>query len=257
MAGRLVPAVVRALDILELFLDGRELSVPDITGRLGLPRTTVHELVNTLVARKYLTAVADGVGRYRLGLPLFQLGSVFAEHLDLAREARAVSEEVAGRCDETVHVAVLDGTDVVYIAKADSTYPVRLVSAVGRRVAAHCTAVGKMLLSDLDDAVLADRYPNGTPLARLTPKSITSPTKLRQHLADVREQGFAQESGESNDGVVCVAGPVRDAGGGMVAAMSISVPSPRWTDESAADLRALGLKGAGEVSARLGPRLSR
>ena len=78
-----------------------------------------------------------------------QLGSAFAERLDLAQEAHVVAQKVAADCDETVHVAVLDGTHVVYIAKVDSTHPVRMVSAVGRRLPAHCTGVGKMLLSGL------------------------------------------------------------------------------------------------------------
>ena len=107
--GRIVPAVARALDVLELFLGDHEtLSTPEIVARLGLPRTTGHELVTTLVARSWLAPVPGAPGRFRLGVRSFQLGSAYAGRLDLAREGRAVAEEVAAARDETVHVAILD-----------------------------------------------------------------------------------------------------------------------------------------------------
>ena len=133
--GRLVPAVTRALDILELFLDGDgTLSAPDIVRRLQLPRTTVHELVTTLAARSYIVQVPGQPGRYRLGVRPYQLGSRYAEQLDLAAEGQQVARSVAETCDETVHVAILEGTDVIYIAKVDSTHAVRM----SRRPAAGC-----------------------------------------------------------------------------------------------------------------------
>src|SRR3954463_1880089 len=176
--GRTVPAVNRAIDILELFLAQQTLSAPEVTQRLGLPRTTVHELLTTLTERRYLVPVSDQPTRYRLGIRLFQLGGAFAEQLDLATEAREAAREVADACDETVHVAVLDGTEVVYIAKVDSTHPVRMVSAVGRRVAAHCTGVGKVLLSALTPEALDARYPRGASLPVMTPHSIATPAAL-------------------------------------------------------------------------------
>lgn len=159
--GRLVPAVTRALDILELFLDGDgTLSAPDIVRRLQLPRTTVHELVTTLAARKYIVPVAGQSGRYRLGVRPYQLGARYAEYLDLAAEGQQVARTVAETCDETVHVAILEDTDVIYIAKVDSTHAVRMVSAAGRRLPAHCTSVGKMLLASLPEPEVAARFPD-------------------------------------------------------------------------------------------------
>lgn len=150
--GRLVPAVTRALDVLELFLDGDgTLSAPEVTRRLQLPRTTVHELLTTLAARSYLVTAPDQPGRYRLGVRTYQLGSRYAEQLDLAAEGRQVAQQVAETCGETVHVAILEETDVIFIAKVDSTHAVRMVSAAGRRLPAHCTSVGKMLLAALPD----------------------------------------------------------------------------------------------------------
>jgi IclR family transcriptional regulator, KDG regulon repressor len=252
--GRAVPAVRRALDILELFLDEERLSAPEVAARLGLPRTTVHELLGTLVERSYLAPAGGQPVRYRLGMRPFQLGAAFAQHLDLAREAQQAATEVAAACDETVHVAVLDGTDVVYIAKVDSTHPVRMVSAVGRRLPAHCTGVGKALLSGLDPEALDARYPRGRALPAMTPRSITSASRLRACLAEVRERGLAYDDRESNDAVHCVAAPVRDHTDVMVAAMSISVPSIRWSDERRREWSELVRRGAAGLSERLGQR---
>ncbi|MEI5098441.1 IclR family transcriptional regulator [Streptomyces sp. PmtG] len=252
--GRLVPAVTRALDILELFLDGDEAySAPEITRKLQLPRTTVHELLTTLVARSYLVPVPEQPGRYRLGVRTYQLGSRYAEKLDLAAEGQQVAREVAETCDETVHVAVLEDTDVIYIAKVDSTHAVRMVSAAGRRLPAHCTSVGKMLLASLPQAELEARLA-GREFAAMTPHSITDPGELLAALVEIRRAGVAVEHRESNPDVSCVAAPVRDSAGRVVAALSISVPMIRWSEERERELAELAAKGAADLSARLGHR---
>jgi len=240
---------------LELFLDGDgTLSAPEIVRRLQLPRTTVHELVTTLVARAYLAPVPSTPGRYRLGVRSYQLGSRYAEQLDLAAEGQQVARLVAETCDETVHVAILEGTDVIYIAKVDSTHAVRMVSAAGRRLPAHCTSVGKMLLASLPETELTARIPDGAELSAMTPNSITDPAVLRAELAEIRERGVAVECRESNPDVSCVAAPVRDRSGRVVAALSISVPMIRWSEERNAELARLAGKGAVELSERLGHR---
>ncbi|MFF5084845.1 IclR family transcriptional regulator [Actinoplanes sp. NPDC000266] len=253
---RVVPAVSRALDILELFLDRPQLSAREVMERLDLPRTTVHELLVTLVDRSYLIAVPGQPVEYRLGLPLFQLGAAFAGRLDLVHEARNVTREVAAVCNEAVHVAVLDGADVVYLVKVDSTHPVRMVSGVGLRLPAHCTAVGKVLLSALDrvalDAVLKGELPG------MTPDSITDPDRLRDHLDQVRAAGVAVDVGESDGAMRCVAAGVRDHSGAVIAAMSVSAPIIRWTPEAHGEWTALVQDGAARLSARMGyPRQPR
>ncbi|MFD7922013.1 IclR family transcriptional regulator [Streptomyces sp. NPDC059740] len=255
--GRLVPAVTRALDILELFLDGGStLSAPDITRRLGLPRTSVHELVTTLAARNYLAPVPEQPGHYRLGVRTHQLGSRYAEQLDLVAEGRRIAELTAATCDETVHLAVLEGTDVIYIAKVDSTHAVRMVSAAGRRLPAHCTAVGKMLLASLPEAEREALFPDGAELPGMTPHSITEPAQLRAHLARIRERQVALEEQESNPDVSCVAAPVRDAAGKVVAALSIAVPTTRWDERRGGELAELATGGAARLSELLGHRRS-
>lgn len=254
--GRLTPAVTRAFDILELFLDrDQALTAPDIVRALELPRTTVHELLATLVARGYL--VTERSGGYRLGVRLYQLGSRYAEQLDLAAEGQRVARSVADKCQETVHVAILEDTDVIYIAKADSTQAVRLVSAVGRRLPAHCTAVGKMLLASLTEQDLRARIPDGTRLTAMTAHSITDTAALHTELARTRARGTAVEESESNNDVSCVAAAVRDRTGHVVAALSVSVPGIRWNPERRTELADLAVAGAADLSTRLGFRKAR
>ncbi|GAA0476351.1 transcriptional regulator [Paractinoplanes deccanensis] len=248
---RVVPAVIRALDILELFLDRPQLSAREVAERLDLPRTTVHELLVTLVARSYLISVPGQPVQYRLGMPLFQLGAAFAGRLDLVREAQSVARDVAAACDEAVHVAVLDGADVVYLVKVDSTHPVRMVSGVGLRLPAHCTAVGKALLASLDPERLDAVLPKGV-LPGMTPNSITDPEALRAHLDEVRAEGVAVDIGESDTAMRCVAAAIRGHSGTAIAAMSVSAPIIRWTAQAQVKWADLVREGAATLSARMG-----
>ncbi|GGY64697.1 IclR family transcriptional regulator [Streptomyces omiyaensis] len=264
--GRLVPAVTRAFDILELFLQGDgTLSAPEITRRLGLPRTTTHELVSTLAARHYLVAVPERPGRYRLGVRTYQLGSRYAERLDLAAEGREVARGTAAACGETVRVALLEDAHVIHVATVDSTHAVRMVAAAGRRLPAHCTAAGKMLLAGLPaderDGLLGElldglpgELADGRRLIGMTPWSVTDPDALRAALDGIAALGVAVERRESHPDVCCVAAPVRDRSGRVVAALSVSVPVIRWDEAREGELTALAVRGAGELSARLGHR---
>ncbi|GIH16171.1 IclR family transcriptional regulator [Rugosimonospora africana] len=251
---RSVPAASRALDILELFLQQPLLSAAEVVSRAGLARTTAHELLVTLVDRRYLVPVPGQPTRYRLGVRLFQLGSVFADQIDLAREAQLAANDVAAACAETVHVAVREGRDVIYIARVDSTHPVRMVSAVGRHLPAHCTGVGKMLLSGLAAEDFDALYPRGQKLPAMTRDSITSVTRLKSVLKRIRQDGLAFDDGESSEDVHCVAAGVRDQTGAIVASMSVSVPTSRWNDKTRARLSDLVRDGAARLSDNLGHR---
>jgi IclR family transcriptional regulator, KDG regulon repressor len=231
-------------------------SAADLAAVLDLPRTTVHELLRTLVNLRYLEELPGAPRHYRLGIKPFELGNVYAAGLDLAREGRRAAQRIAEQCQETVHVAIRDGTDVIYVAKVDSTHPVRMVSATGRRLPAHVTAVGKMLLSAVPDDELDRLYPEAT-LEPMTADSIGDREELRHVLEQVRHDGVAWDECESNAAVNCVAAPVYDHSGEIVAAMSISVPTVRWSARQAARYAQLVRHGATDLSARLGYRPAR
>lgn len=253
MKARSTPAVTRAFAILDLIRREGPLTVREVADRLALPRSSVHELVHTLATLHAIAPTGPGGGRFTLGLLLHELGSAYLSDIDVAREGHAVAETVAAACGETVHVAILDGVDVVYLAKVDTIHAVRMVSAVGRRLPAHCTGVGKALLSGLPDEEVARRFGGeDASLPAMTPNSITTVTALREALAEVRLRGYSVDDCESNRDVRCVAAPVHDHRGTVVAGMSISVPISRTADDWPGGLVQLVRDGARELSHRLG-----
>lgn len=251
--ARTIPSIKRAFDVLELFLKGTsELSVPEIVERLNFPRTTTYEIVNTLLACGYLTTAESQPNRVSLGFKLFELGSVYAANFDLISEGRRVAMRLVAECDETVQLAVLDRTEAVFIAKADCSKLVRLVSTVGSRVPAHCTGVGKMLLSALSDEQIVEMYKDKAQLNKMTANSISTVPKLLQELEVIRKRGLSYDDCESNIDVRCVAAPVYDGMDKMVAAMSFSVPITRMSLSKQDELAGIIRKGADELSRRLG-----
>lgn len=225
--ARLTPAVLRTLDILELFLDDdKALGAPEVVRLTGIPRTTAHELLGTLVARDYLHK--DENGLYRLGVRLLHLGNAYSARFDLLAAANEVAKDVSDRCGETVSVALREGAEVLYLAKVESRDILRLPSSIGQRLPASATALGKVLLADLPTEALHRLYPDPDRLPVMTPNSIATLPALERELATVRERGVAFEIEESTPNIRCVAAPVRDGSGDVVAAISTSVPVARW-----------------------------
>lgn len=247
-----VTAVARALGILENVDGGvRGTGITELSRRLGLGKSTVHRLCATLEHHGYL--VRDpGTGRYRLSLRVFQIGSHALDALDLPARAMPALEALGAATEETVHLAVLDGAEVIFIGKVESPRPLRLYSQVGRRCPAHCTAVGKVLLANAGSAQRA--LVAARPLKRYTPKTITSAPALERELDEVRRRGYAVDEEEFEDGIRCIAAPVRDYRGRVVAALSVSVPAGRLPRARTASLAEQVLDTARLVSEALGHR---
>lgn len=247
---RTVAAVNRATAILDLV--SRAVEPPRVSAiarSLGIPRNTTYELVHTLASHSFLELGADG--RVRLGFRLFELGGAYAQSLDLIREARQVAHEVAARCNETCHVVRLEGREVVYLVKEEGNQLVRMASVVGRRLPAHGTGVGKVLLAHLPRPELLKRL-EGVQLEQMTPRTITSLPDLLNELDRTAARGYATDDGESTPDVRCVAAPIRDDSGEVVAAMSISVPAGRMGARRQRELAELVVEAAVRLSRRLG-----
>jgi DNA-binding IclR family transcriptional regulator len=223
--------------------------VTEIAAELELPRSATYELVSTLRAHRAVDVT--GSGEVVLGSKLFMLGSAYADTVDLAQMAATAAQAAAARAGDTVQVAILDGAHVLYIAKAESRTALRLVSSVGRKLPAQCTALGKVLLA----ALPPERYAQVLPALEwvaLTPTSITTAAELERELAQIREQGYALDDCESNEDISCVAAPVRDRSGETVAAMSASTLATRMTAERREELREIVVDAAAGLSAALG-----
>ncbi len=247
-----VKSALRVLDIFELLAhrpDG--LSLSEISNELDIPKSSAHGLINTLLNRGYLREGRQD-RTYRLGARLFELGSGYMAGTDLITDGQEVVSETARACDETVHLAILDEDEVLYVAKEEGTNTIRMVSAVGKRFPAYGTGVGKMMLSALSAEELDRLYPPDKPMESITAGTITDPTAFRRELAEIRSRGYATDYEESTPGLSCIAAPVFDSEDRIVAAISVSVPTVRFTDERQAELRALVQQGAGRLSRILG-----
>ncbi|WP_069111574.1 IclR family transcriptional regulator [Jiangella alba] len=220
-----VKSAQRTLEVLELvarFPDG--LTFVDLVEKLPYPKSSLHGLLQTIVAMHWLTF--DPRERtYLIGVRPWEVGQAFSRHRDLTVHARRALREASRQLDETVQLGVLDDFDVIYIDKVEGTRMLRLVSHVGSRLPAYVTGIGKALLSGLPAEVVSAHYA-GRELTRYTPKTITSGDEVITVIDQVRELGYATDDGEHTSGVSCVAAPVR-TGDGVVAAISCPVPSAR------------------------------
>lgn len=232
---QVVKSADRALVILELLAGGR-LRLSEIAERLRLPPSSVHGLLGTLVYRGF-AEFEPGSKTYRLGLKAWTVGQGYVGHRDIVGLATPLMEQLAQATGETVQLSRLDGLDNVYIAIAESPQPMKLVSAVGMRLPAYTSGLGKALLSTLDDGELRRRL-SGVTLRRFTSRTIVEVPELLAELARIRRLGYATDEEEYVIGCRCVAMPIRDHAGEALAAMSVSAPTPRcgpdWTEQTRA-----------------------
>jgi IclR family transcriptional regulator, KDG regulon repressor len=224
----------KALDILELLAhEPAGLSLAAICRRTGIPKTNVLRLVHTLARREYLRCGTDD--HYRIGIRLFEIGNTYLATTEVTTELQRIVTEVSLATQETVHLGILDGTDVVYMMKHESTQPVRMASSIGRRMPAHATALGKALLSGLDRDELARRFSKSS-LAAVTSHTLRTRAGLFEQLEEIAQTGLAYEREESSVGVGCVAVAIRDANGAVILALSISVPLYRLDETRRVEL---------------------
>ena len=223
----------RGLDMLELLGAHAEgLALCELAQALRLPRSTAFNLAQTLTRLGYATQRED-TGKYRLGLKMFEIGAGAMHQVDVMELIRGCMAEVHHKINETMHLGVRAERDTLYIDKLDSTQSIRMTSYVGSRAPLYCTALGKAILSTMDDDEVRRLYAD-TPMTALTPHSITSLDRLLEQLAEVRSRGYAVEREESNENVCCVAIPLRNREGRAVYALSVSAPSFRMGEEAIA-----------------------
>jgi DNA-binding IclR family transcriptional regulator len=247
-----VQAVDRALDILEAFnYHNEELGVTELSHKLNLHKNNVFRLLASLETRGYIEQDKK-TGNYRLGLKTFEVANVFLHHLGLRRQARPILEDLVSKCNETAYLAVTDGADVVYVLMHETSHTVRVIPRLGHRLPAYCTASGKVQLAFESEDRLVQLF-RERPLRKLTENTITDPDQLRQHLAEVVQQGFAVDNEELEYGVRCLAAPVRDYSHRVVAGVGLSGPVSRFSlDRIRTELVPLVREAGTKISQRLG-----
>lgn len=251
-----VRAVERAMRILSSFDDGQhaELAVSEIAQATRLHRATAHRIIMTLLSSGFLERTANGHG-FRLGLRVVELGLGALRGLDFRRPAFPYMQQLVERYGETCTLAMFDRGQVLYVEVIHSERALTIAAGVGRRLPAHCTASGKVLLAFLPTEVV-ERILNA-PLAFYTEKTITSADQLREELETVRQRGYAIADEEFEVGIWAISTPIRDVDGSVIAALSMPLPTNRLKQERIPEIAQALLEAANAVSAHVQARITR
>jgi DNA-binding IclR family transcriptional regulator len=245
-------SVRRALGLL-LFVgehdDPRGVTLKDVATGLDLNKSTALRLFEPLIDFG-LVSQDDETGRFRLGARVVSLGQSFLSKVDLRAIAHPALRGLMTDTGETVHLTIYDHPDVVYVDKVESPNVVHMRSEIGKRMPAYSTATGKAFLAHLPADRVSDAIARGLP--RRTANTITTADDLLAELAKVREQGWAVDNVENEDGVRCVGAPILDHLGAVVAALSVSGPTMRVTEDRVPELGAQVKTVAEEISHRIG-----
>lgn len=247
-----VRALDRGLAILETLARDGELSLTQLAERVNLPNSTTYRLLETLRKRGFATQSPE-TGLYRVGIRALEVGGSFAVRLRLHEVALPAMKALVDEVNETVNLAVLDGRDAVYVGQVEGRQLVRMFTQIGARTPLHCTGVGKVLLAWRSPEEVQGLLGEG-PYRAYTPHTITRIEPLLEELARVRQRGYAVDNEERELGVRCVAAPIRDLSGQVVAALSLSAPASRLGDERASALASRVQAAARQISGWLGYR---
>lgn len=227
----IIQSVERALKILDLFDEReRELTITEISKRMNLHKSTVHSLLKTLQVHHYISQNEEN-GKYLLGLKLFERGSMVVSHLDLRSVARKHLEWLSAITNLTIHLVILDGQEGVYVDKVEGSGVTVVYSRIGRRVPIHTSAVGKSLVATKTDSEL-DLLLDGYIYTRPTEKSIGSKEEFLAVIEQARIAGYSMDNEENEPGIVCLAVPIKDYSGKVIAAVSVSMPASKINEET-------------------------
>lgn len=229
--------------------DHAEWGVREVAAKLKIAKSSAHDLMSSLAKLGFLNKTEDN--RYRLGWRLVTLSETLLATTELRKEAHPVMEDLAAEFQETIHLAVLDDTQAVYVDKLEGRQAVRVeLTSLGARLYAHCSALGKVLLAYSSDEEVK-RIVQTVGLPRFTDNTITDENELLQNLAKIQKQGCAYDLEEILPDLCCVAAPIYNHTGQAIAAISMSIPAYRFK-RSQNDFRDGVIRAAKKISKRLG-----
>jgi DNA-binding IclR family transcriptional regulator len=246
----MLQTIQKASEVLALFdRDHTEWGVREVAEKLHTAKSSAHDLMSSLAQVGFLQKTDDG--RYRLGWRLVTMSETLLTTTELRKASRPVLEELAAQYQETIHLAVLDGTQVVYMDKLEGRQAVRVeLTSLGARLYAHCSALGKVLLAYSSESEVK-RIIQETGLPRFTPNTITEEEDLFQALVKIRKQGYAYDLEEILPDLCCVGAPIYNYTGQVIAAISMSIPAYRFR-RSQMEYRDAIIRTAKVISEQLG-----
>lgn len=246
-----VKVLDKSLSILEILLQKNSLmSISEISNKLEMYPSTVHRILDTFKSKGYVEQNSQNQ-KYQLGLKLVELGMAKFHKIDLIDETIPFLKELVNQCNETVHLGILEQGEVLYLAKEEPNQNIRMVSQVGKRAPVYSTSLGKILLAYLPKGErkgITDKIE----YISFTKNTINSIDKLKKELDKVKRQGFALDREENEKDVCCIAAPIRNYQGKVIAAVSISSPVFRIDIEKQRCLRENIIIISKKISKRLG-----
>lgn len=254
-AGHPIQSVRRAVRVIEQLAGEKSpIAIGQLSKKTGLHVSTTHRLLATLKVDGFVQQDPTS-GRYSLGSRLIFLGQQYLEGLDLRHVARPFLEELSEQTGETANLVVLNQGEALYLDKVEAGLGLRISSRIGGRAPLHCTAAGKILLAAMSE-VERSQWLAGHRLVALTARSLTDASSLQGELERVRQQGFALDMEECEEGAHCIAAPVTSSRGETAAAVSLSGPSIRMPSCRMQELASLVERTGRSISEQLGYQAS-
>jgi len=247
-----VKSLAKALRLLDaLGRSESSTSIAALSKELKMGKSTIHRLLATL--REFdLVWFDPSTSTYALGARILRWNDLLVRQNLVIRHGWPILRELVQVCHETASLAVLEGTEVMFIARCESTQRLRMSEAVGSRNPAHCTSLGKAILAGLSEKEFLKVYDGMESLKAVTPNSITSRDKLWDHLRKVQQEGVAYDFEENVSGGVCIGTAIRNHTGNVVAGMSLSLPTQRLRGDILITLKDHLVRAASRLSSELG-----
>ena len=224
--------ILRVFDILESI--GQEpngLGLAEISEKISLPKSTVHRIISALQERQYIRESYSN-GKYLLGYQVLNLAKSCLDAIDILKNAHPYLEAINKEFNETVILGVLDNNNfrIIYLDKIDTSHSLRLVSHIGERAPVHCTALGKAILSKFNEAEIREKFKDYE-LRKFTENTITDLDILIKNLKEINQMGYTIDREEYKPHVSCIAAPICGFLEQPIAAISVSIPTTRFSEE--------------------------
>ncbi len=247
-----IRSIERAFSIINILAnESKGLGITELHYELDLPKTTIHRILSTLLQHNVVIKDSE-TDRYMLGMYIVNIASSVLENIDIRKLARPYLEKLGELTGEVIHLCIAENDEVVYIDKVESSHKIRIASTIGFRALMHCTGVGKALLSGMDEDTVRKIVKNKG-MKAFTENTITDLDDLLNRLQEIREQRYAIDELEHEESIRCIAAPIFDYQGKVVAAISIAGPSDRVTKERIElELKELILDSTQQISKQLG-----
>lgn len=247
-------SVIKAFRLIELLSEKAEMSITELGSTLGLNKGAVFRFISTLKSIGYIEQNPINE-KYYLTIRLFGIGSRVMTRLNEVQEAHTVMEQLAQKTNETVHLAMLNNDNVVYLDKIDSKHALRIFSRVGNQAPCYCTGLGKVLLAWFSDKEI-NKIVKEKKMIKFTDTTITSLAALKKEFQKIRKQGYAIDNQEHEKGIQCIAVPIRNREKIIIAAISITWPETRNDNDSMKYYKNLMIEAGLQISKRLGYEIS-